>query len=240
MVDLGRENLIEAEEIDESDIVERIFEAVVEQRLPPGTKLSESALCEAFGVGRMRIRRSLLLLASREVVELHANRGAFVASPTPEQAREVFEARLALEPNITRLAVQRASEGDIAELNRLLEMEYVAHKERHRHDAIRLSGQFHTMLAQIAGNAILIRTMKELVTRTSLIIGLFGAPGLNSCRDDDHASIVHAFHARDAEKAAWMMTLHLKHIESHLQLDAKPHEAVDLVQLFTQKNLVEQ
>ncbi len=239
MVDLGRENPVEAEEIDESDIVERIFDAVVEQRLPPGTKLSESALCEAFGVGRMRIRRSLLLLASREVVELHANRGAFVASPTPDQAREVFEARLALEPNITRLAVQRANEDDIAELSRLLEMEYVAHKERHRHDAIRLSGQFHTMLAQIAGNAILIRTMKELVTRTSLIIGLFGAPGLNSCRDDDHASIVHAFHTRDAEKAAWMMTLHLKHIESHLQLDAKPHEAVDLVQLFTRPNSAE-
>ncbi len=235
MVNLGRETLVEAEEKDEGDIVERIFEAVLEQRLPPGTKLSESALCEAFGVGRMRIRRALLLLASREVVELHANRGAFVASPTPEQAREVFEARLTLEPNITRLAVQRAGEGDIAELNRLLEMEYEAHRERRRHDAIRLSGQFHTMLAQIAGNPILLRTMKELVTRTSLIIGLFGAPGVSDCRDDDHSAIVGAFHMRDAEKAAWMMTVHLKHIESHLRLDAKPREAIDLMELFAPK-----
>lgn len=232
MVDVSRENLVDADEIDESDIVERIFEAVIEQRLPPGTKLSESALCEAFGVGRMRIRRSLLLLASREVVELHANRGAFVASPTAEQAREVFEARLALEPNIARLAVQRAGEQDIAALNRHLEMEYVAHKERHRHDAIRLSGQFHTMLAQISGNGVLIRTVKELVTRTSLIIGIFGAPGVSNCRDDDHAAIVGAFHTRDAEKAAWMMTLHLRHIESHLQLGAAPADSVDLVQIF--------
>ena len=60
----------QADEPGEEDIVERIFEAVVEQRLPPGTKLSESALCEAFGVGRMRIRRSLLLLSSREVAAL--------------------------------------------------------------------------------------------------------------------------------------------------------------------------
>lgn len=231
MADASRENLVESEEIDESEIVERIFEAVIEQRLPPGTKLSESALCEAFGVGRMRIRRSLLLLASREVVELHANRGAFVASPTAEQAREVFEARLALEPNITRLAVQRASDEDIAALVRHLEMESVAHKERHRHDAIRLSGQFHTMLAQVTGNAILIRSMKELVTRTSLIIGIFGA-GVSNCRDDDHAEIVEAFHTRDAEKAAWMMTLHLKHIESHLHLGAATADTVDLVQLF--------
>lgn len=231
MVDLGRDNVVEADEVDESDIVERIFDAVIEQRLPPGTKLSESALCDAFGVGRMRIRRSLLLLASREVVELHANRGAFVASPTPEQAREVFEARLALEPNIARLAVQRASEEDISALTRHLEMEYVAHKERRRHDAIRLSGQFHSLLAQVAGNAILIRTMKELVTRTSLIIGLFGA-GVSNCRDDDHAAIVGAFHTRDAEKAAWMMTLHLRHIQDHLELGTKSTDSVDLLELF--------
>lgn len=231
MVDLSRGNVVEADEVDESDIVERIFDAVIEQRLPPGTKLSESALCEAFGVGRMRIRRSLLLLASREVVELHANRGAFVASPTPEQAREVFEARLALEPNIARLAVQRASAEDITALTRHLEMEYVAHKERRRHDAIRLSGQFHTLLAHVAGNAILIRTMKELVTRTSLIIGLFGA-GVSNCRDDDHAAIVGAFHTRDAEKAAWMMTLHLRHIQDHLELGTKPTDSVDLMELF--------
>ncbi|AOF92668.1 GntR family transcriptional regulator [Sinorhizobium sp. RAC02] len=231
MVDLSRGNVVEADEVDESDIVERIFDAVIEQRLPPGTKLSESALCDAFGVGRMRIRRSLLLLASREVVELHANRGAFVASPTPEQAREVFEARLALEPNIARLAVQRASDEDITALTRHLEMEYVAHKERHRHDAIRLSGQFHTLLAQVAGNAILIRTMKELVTRTSLIIGLFGA-GVSNCRDDDHAAIVGAFHTRDAEKAAWMMTLHLRHIQDHLELGVKSTDSVDLMELF--------
>lgn len=231
MVDLSRGNVVEADEVDESDIVERIFDAVIEQRLPPGTKLSESALCEAFGVGRMRIRRSLLLLASREVVELHANRGAFVASPTPEQAREVFEARLALEPNIARLAVQRASDEDITALTRHLEMEYVAHKERRRHDAIRLSGQFHSLLAQVAGNAILIRTMKELVTRTSLIIGLFGA-GVSNCRDDDHAAIVGAFHTRDAEKAAWMMTLHLRHIQDHLELGTKSTDSVDLMELF--------
>lgn len=231
MVELSSGAPFEADEIDESDIVERIFDAVIEQRLPPGTKLSESALCDAFGVGRMRIRRSLLLLASREVVELHANRGAFVASPTPEQAREVFEARLALEPNIARLAVHRASEENISALTRHLEMEYVAHKERRRHDAIRLSGQFHTLMAQVAGNAILIRTMKELVTRTSLIIGLFGS-GVSNCRDDDHAAIVGAFHTRDAEKAAWMMTLHLRHIQNHLELGAKTTDSVDLMALF--------
>ncbi|MDZ4093985.1 MAG: GntR family transcriptional regulator, partial [Paracoccaceae bacterium] len=179
-----------ADEIAEEDIVERIFEAVVEQRLPPGTKLSESSLCEAFGVGRMRIRRALLLLSSREVVELHANRGAYVASPTAKQAREVFEARLVLEPTIARLAVERATNADIANLSAHLKMEHDAHNHDSRNQAIRLSGQFHILLAQIASNAVMLRMMKELVTRTSLIIGIFGAPSVTNCRDDEHDLIL--------------------------------------------------
>ncbi len=221
-----------SDEIAEEDIVERIFAAVVEQRLPPGTKLSESALCEAFGVGRMRIRRALLLLSSREVVELHANRGAFVASPTAAQARDVFEARLALEPTIARLAVERASAADVAGLAAHLKMEHDAHHDDRRHEAIRLSGQFHLMLAQIAGNAVMLRMMKELVTRTSLIIGIFGAPSVANCRDDDHERILQAFTARDGQRAADLMTEHLRVIEASLQLGNTKARAVDLVSLF--------
>ena len=224
-----------AEEIAEEDIVDRIFEAVVEQRLPPGTKLSESALCEAFGVGRMRIRRALLLLSSREVVDLHVNRGAFVASPTPRQAREVFEARMTLEPTIARLAVERATAEDIANLTAHLVKEHAAHHEHSRQEAIRLSGQFHLLLAQIAANSVMLRMMKELVTRTSLIIGIFGAPSVANCRDDDHERILRAFKARDGQAAADLMAEHLRVIEGGLELGTKNGGAVDLVGLFKRK-----
>jgi DNA-binding GntR family transcriptional regulator len=225
----------DADEIDEDEIVERIFHAVVEQRLPPGTKLSESALCDAFGVGRMRIRRSLLLLASRQIVDLQANRGAFVASPTAAQAREVFEARLALEPTIARLAVQRATDADITALEAHLQAEHAAHTVERRHEAIRLSGQFHIMLAQIASNSVMLRMMKELVTRTSLIIGIFGAPGISNCRDDEHEQIVAAFRGRETDVAASLMGAHLRHIEAHLHLDRKVDPSVDLLKLFGAK-----
>jgi DNA-binding GntR family transcriptional regulator len=217
----------------EESIVERIFAAVVEQRLPPGTKLSESALCEAFGVGRMHIRRSLLLLSSREVVDLQPNRGAYVASPTAKQAREVFEARMTLEPSIARLAVERATERDIVDLSAHLQMEHDAHHTQNRHDAIRLSGQFHILLAQIASNAMMLRMMKELVTRTSLIIGIFGKPTITSCRDEDHERILSAFKARDGKLAEDLMTQHLQAIESSLDLDIQKNGAVDLVSLFS-------
>ena len=222
----------ETDEVAEEAIVEHIFEAIIEQRLPPGTKLSESALCEAFGVGRMRIRRSLLLLASREVVDLRANRGAFVASPTAEQAAEIFEARLILEPDIARLAVERATDADLDMLTRHLEEEYEAHRQGRRNEAIRLSGQFHVHLCQIAGNSVMLRMMKELVTRTSLIIGIYGAPGMVNCRDDDHASIADAIRAREADKASRMMRLHLKHIQEHLDLSSRKRPQLDLVTIL--------
>lgn len=221
-----------AEELGEEEIVDRIFEAIIDQRLPPGTKLSEAALCEAFGVGRMRIRQSLLLLASRDVVDLQPNRGAFVASPSAGQAREVFEARLMIEPNVARLAVERATEADLRALQDHLALEHEAHHGAKRREAIRLSGQFHVLLAELAGNAVALRMVKELVTRTSLIIGIFGSPGVSNCRDEDHDDIFAAFRSRDGEQAAQLMARHLTHIREHLELGAQVETASDLVAIF--------
>ena len=219
-------------ETTEAEIVDRIFDAVIDQRLPPGAKLSESALCEAFGVGRMRVRRSLLLLASRQVVELHSNRGAFVASPSAEEAREVFESRLMIEPNVAMLAAERASAADVATLRAHLEQEHLAHGSDNRHEAIRLSGQFHVVLASIAANRVMERMVKELVTRTSLIIGIFGAAGTDNCRDDDHALILEALRTGDGAAAARLMSEHLGHIQANLDLSRGRPSKVDLVSLF--------
>ena len=161
----------------EDEIVRRIHDAVIEQRLPPGTKLSEAALCDAFGVGRARVRRSLVVLAGARDRRAHANRGAFVARPTPEQARDIFDARRAIEPGIVRRAIARATERDLRRLEEHLQAETGASGHRDRRHAIRLSGHFHVILAEIAGNRVLERMVGELVTRTSLIIGMFGGPG---------------------------------------------------------------
>jgi DNA-binding GntR family transcriptional regulator len=222
--------------ISEEEIVDRVFEAVVEQRLPPGTKLSEAALCEAFGVGRMRVRRSLLLLASREVVVLQANRGAFVASPTAEQAREVFEARLMVEPSLARLAAVRATAADIDMLRKHLDLEEEAHARNQRREAIRLSGQFHILVAQVASNSVALRMVKEMVARSSLIIGIYGSPGAPNCRDQDHDDILAAIHDRDCEGAARGMEEHLEHIQSHLRLDHASQTAIDVSSILGKRS----
>ena len=215
-------------QVSEQAITCRIFVAVMEQRLPPGTKLSENVLCEIFGVSRARIRRALLKLAEREVVELHSNRGAFVARPSAEMARDVFAARRAIEPSIVRTVVAVIGDSQIAKLKDHVDRETAARRAGNRHEAIRLSGGFHIRLAEIGNNPVLTRFIEDLVARTSLIIGLFGLPGISSCLDEEHRGLITAITERDANRAADWMVRHLNHIESDLELTDRVDAEVDI------------
>jgi DNA-binding GntR family transcriptional regulator len=87
------------------EIYERIYNAILEHRLPPGTKLEER-LAEIFGTSRARIREVLARLAHEQIVEPHPQRGAYVAKPSVEQARDVFEARRLIEPAVMRRLIE--------------------------------------------------------------------------------------------------------------------------------------
>src|SRR5450830_463212 len=70
-------------EPDGDDIIQRIYQtvfaSVMSQRLTPGTKWPDAALCELFGVGRTVVQKALQKLAHEHIVELRPNRGAIVA-----------------------------------------------------------------------------------------------------------------------------------------------------------------
>ena len=224
----GVDKLKAASRLVEQEIVERIFSAVMEHRLPPGTKLSENALSETFQASRARIRRALLMLAERDIVELHSNRGAFVACPSSEDARDIFQARRTVEPTVVENAVQRITDAQLAILDHDAGREIAASEAGKRHEAIRLSGQFHVKLAEFAGNQVLTRFVEDLVARTSLIIGLFGSSRISSCAKEDHGALIKAIAARDAAIATRLMVDHLNHIESELQLRETSEKPVDV------------
>jgi DNA-binding GntR family transcriptional regulator len=177
------------------------------------------------------VRRSLLLLAGREIVELQPNRGAFVARPTPAQARDVFDARREIEPGIVRRAAASARPQDLLRLREHGRAEAGAHRHTDRRDAIRLSGEFHVLLAEIAGNRVLERVVGELVTRSSLIIALFGARTEN-CRSGEHDRILDAIATRDEARGAHLMFDHLAQIEAGLDLVGDRSPAVDVMAVF--------
>ena len=113
----------------QDDIVyAHIFDAILEQRLAPGTKLSEETLGDIFGVSRTIIRRALSRLTYEQVVQLRPNRGAVVASPSVDEARQVFAARRIIERAVTELAAEHATDADIAIITGMVEEEQACFK----------------------------------------------------------------------------------------------------------------
>jgi DNA-binding GntR family transcriptional regulator len=215
----------------QDDIYERIYVAILEHRLHPGTKLAEERLAEIFSVSRARIREVLARLAHEQVVDLIPQRGAFVAKPTIEQALDVFEARRLIEPAVLRRLVETLTPEKLARLREHQEREMDA---RRRHDSraiVRLSGEFHSLAAELAGNAALARTMRELSVLTCLMIFLYDAPTATCCRADEHSQIIDAIAERDATRAARQMLEHLDHIQGSMKLESATEE-VDLEAIF--------
>lgn len=213
------------------EIYERIYIAILEHRLHPGTKLGEERLADIFGVSRARVREVLARLAHEQIVDLFPQRGAYVAKPTIEQARDVFEARRLIEPAVLKRLVDTLTPEKINRLRQHLELEADARRRGDKRAVIRLSGEFHTLAAELAGNSALARTMRELCMLTCLIIFLYDAPTAQSCRDDEHQMIVDAVARRDRARAEKLMLDHLDHIESSMSLDDVNGEA-DLEAIF--------
>ncbi|WP_366481278.1 GntR family transcriptional regulator [Aquabacterium sp.] len=95
----------------------------------PGTKLVEDKLGQAFGVSRTRIRQVLIRLAQEQVITLRPNKGASVAEPTVDEAREVFEARAVVESVLMQRFVARAKALDLKILSDCIDAEEVAGSE---------------------------------------------------------------------------------------------------------------
>jgi len=207
------------------EIADKISTAILEHRLAPGTKLGEDRLATIFGISRAKVREVLVRLAHEQVVELFPQRGAFVAKPTIEQAQDVFEARRVIEPAVLRRLIGTLDEAKLRRLREQLDEEADARERDDKRAIVRLSGEFHSLLAELAGNSAFSRSMRELSTLTCLIISLYDAPTATSCRADEHEEIVAAIRKRDVARAEALMLEHLDHIEHSLDLNAEPHEA---------------
>lgn len=205
--------------------------AIIDHRLPPGTPLPEEALASAFGVSRTVTRKALHRLLHEKLVEVRPNRGAVVAQPTTEEARQVFEARRVIEEALVAGAIEAVDENMLRALRCLVEEESAAAARGDRRVRIRLSGEFHRRLATASGNDVLGDFLRELVSRTSLIIALYEAPGATPCSHEDHGAILDRIEAGDKTSALRCMNEHLRRIEGQLQL-SDADRAVDLQQIF--------
>lgn len=196
-------------------VYQGVYDAIVEHRLAPGTRLREEELAQGFGVSRTVVRQALQRLAADHVIELQHNRGAQVPHPDPGQVQRVFEARRVVECDIVRRLAGRLESGPLEALEALVAAEAEAMGRGDRAAAVRLSGQFHHALAELGGNPVFVRWIDELLPTTSLLIMLYqrGAAG---CVAHGHRELIEALRAGPAGRAATEMRRHLGELERSL------------------------
>lgn len=202
-------------------IVESLTRAIVEHRLHPGTKLAEQKLADHFGVSRTLVRQALFQLSQNRLIRLEPARGAFAATPSVQEAQQVFAVRRMLEVEMTRAFVKTVTNAKIKALREHVAQEKMAVNNEDVAGRTELLGDFHVRMAELMGNQVLSELLRELISRCALITLMYQSNQAAEHSNDEHADIVKALAARDEELAVRLMNEHLLHVEENLTFDRK-------------------
>jgi len=208
-------------------IVEALTRAIVDQRLRPGTKLAEQKLADHFGVSRTLVRQALFKLSQNRLIRMEPARGAFVATPSTDEARQVFAVRRMLELEMTRAFVRSVTPKRIQALKRHVAREKSAVSSNDVSGRTELLGDFHVEMARLMGNEVLAQMLGDLISRCALITLMYQSSKAAAHSNDEHANIVKALALRDEALAVRLMDEHLLHVEQGLELD-RPVPSSDL------------
>ena len=205
-------------------IADAITAAIVERRLMPGTKLAEQKIADIFKVSRTVVRQALHQLSRDKLITLEPARGARVAQPSEDEARQVFEVRHMLEAAMMRRAAAELTPEQIAQLRAHLQHERSAVQRTDVPGRTQLLADFHVVLAQMLGNDALAEIVRELVSRSSLIALMYQSAHSAEHSCAEHVAIVDALEQRDARAAVRLMQTHLRNVERNLRLHRRVRE----------------
>ena len=222
-------------------VVERMCEQIRTGALLPGDRLPpERQLARELAVSRTSVRQALQALAERGVVESRQGDGTYVADELagsfPNDAildvlnreqgvlGDILEFRRLLEPQIAALAARRI---DAAGIDRLKVV--VCDQQRAllagREDAA-LDAEFHRLLAEYAGNRVLVRVMAALrATVDETRAARLRTSGRQSASMEGHLRLLDALEARDAAAAHAAMEQHIAEIGTHLLGNQDEHQS---------------
>jgi DNA-binding GntR family transcriptional regulator len=202
-------------------IVQALTKAIVDHRLHPGTKLAEQKLADHFGVSRTLVRQALFQLSQNRLIRLEPARGAFVATPSVEEARQVFAVRRMLEAEMTRAFVRSATPERIKALKAHVKQEQAALEGNDASSRVELLGDFHVRMAELMGNEVLAQLLSELISRCALITLMYQSQKAAQHSHEEHGEIVKALAAGDEALAVQLMNEHLLHVEANLSFERK-------------------
>jgi DNA-binding GntR family transcriptional regulator len=189
-------------------VTDTLRERILGGQYSQGERLVENKLSTELGVSRIPVREALRALAAEGLVRIEPRRGASVATLSPNIAKEMVEVRATLEGLNAKLAAQRRDPALIAELNEVLRQGTEAAGSGRSDRFVELNSHFHEVLGNIAANSVLQDMVRTLRERTGL---LFAPANVVRARQnwEEHAQILQAVIAGDADLAALLATRHV-------------------------------
>ena len=193
-----------------------IRDLIVSLELPPGTVLNEAQLQERLGVGRTPVREALRRLAQEKLVEVYPRRGIFVTPVNIRDLQSLSEVRAALESHAARLAAERATDDDRAELATL-----IADTEDEglgRRGLIELDQRIHEAVYRCTHNPFLEATLEEYYV-LALRIWFLALDRVERLDDAvaEHRELLEAIHDGDADRAEDAMRRHVAGFEQAIR-----------------------
>ncbi len=187
----------------------RIRELIVTLELPPGSLVSERELMERFGLGRTPVREALRALARDRLIDVFPRRGMFVADIEVRDLVDLSEVRVVVESAAARLAAERATDADRAEIATLLEELDEGGTDDER-TLIELDQRIHRHIYRCAHNPVLAATLNEYYVLTLRIwfLALDRVAHLDEAVGQ-HRALLEAIRDGDAERAAEAMRRHV-------------------------------
>ena len=204
-----------------TDVTRLMREAILAGEFAPQQRLVEADLSERFGVSRAAARSALLTLTSEGLVERLPNRGARVRAITVDEAVEIAEARVALEPVAARKAAERLTDDDAAELAALRDGITSALEEGDLLAYSSLNRELDRTVQRISRHRTTAEILERLHAQSARHQFRLGfTPGRAKVSGPEHLEIIDAILARDPDRAETATRVHLEGVLATLRSTA--------------------
>ena len=206
--------------------------AILDRALEPGVRLPAGSIGVGFGMSRTLAREALLKLERIGLVEMRPKRGAIVACPSISEAYDIFDVRQTLEDRCLESVIEHWNPEIEAQLERHVSEEEAAAKFGDIGASTHLAEDFHIKLGRMSGNLVLAKFIEEMVSRSSLILALYGGPPETECSVSEHRKILDALKKGDPVAAQKVMDAHISALQSRAVVDDSPSEKLGLEQII--------
>ncbi|OKI40674.1 GntR family transcriptional regulator [Streptomyces sp. CB03578] len=173
----------------------------------PGSRLTEEVLARRYGVSRVPVREALRTLESEGFVTTRRHAGACVAEPTEQEAADLLEVRMLLEPLAAARAARRRTEAHLKVLRGLVRLGQERARKGQGEDLRALGGWFHETLAQASGSPGLIALLTQMRYKVAWMYAV-EAPARPADSWAERGAIVDAVARGDAERARALTAVH--------------------------------